>query len=350
MACQLYHHLVRYAVWNNKGGVGKSFLSFVIATEWIKSYPEHNVLVVDMCPQANVSEILLGGNGDGSDHLAKLLENRKTIGGYFDKRINSPHEMIKPDDATDYALHVVDRNDKIPDNVYLVAGDPSLELQVQTINNLSVIPLPEDSWKNVHFWVKDLVESIIENKFGGKETLCILDCNPSFASYTEQAILAADRLIIPCSPDGSSARAIENVSRLVYGFNVPEQYRVASFRAQVDSHAIELPQIHSVVFNRSTIYSKKPSSAFQAMFDQVKNAVTEFMIKEKNHFSQSEEGTFCHMPDAHTVAVVASSLGIPLHKLRAGKHELYDGRETQIVGELLKRYMEKMREMINSLK
>ena len=79
VACQSYHHLVRYAVWNNKGGVGKSFLSFVIATEWIKSYPEHNVLVVDMCPQANVSEILLGGNGDGSDHLAKLLENRKPL-------------------------------------------------------------------------------------------------------------------------------------------------------------------------------------------------------------------------------------------------------------------------------
>jgi chromosome partitioning protein len=81
---------VRYAVWNNKGGVGKTFLSFVLATE-IAHSRNIPVVLVDMCPQANLSEIVLGGNGIGSDRLDGLIQARKTIGGYFDTRINSPH-------------------------------------------------------------------------------------------------------------------------------------------------------------------------------------------------------------------------------------------------------------------
>ena len=85
--------LPRYAVWNNKGGVGKTFVTFITAAEYAGQHPDHQVVVVDMCPQANISEILLGGNGDGAANLASLLKMspRKTIGGYFDQRIASPH-------------------------------------------------------------------------------------------------------------------------------------------------------------------------------------------------------------------------------------------------------------------
>jgi cellulose biosynthesis protein BcsQ len=50
---------MRYAVWNNKGGVGKTFLSFVLATE-IANERKIPVVLVDMCPQANLSESLSG--------------------------------------------------------------------------------------------------------------------------------------------------------------------------------------------------------------------------------------------------------------------------------------------------
>ena len=50
------------------------------------------VYVIDMCPQANVSEIFLGGNGMGTKVLDRILkdhEDRKTIGGNFDSRIKA---------------------------------------------------------------------------------------------------------------------------------------------------------------------------------------------------------------------------------------------------------------------
>jgi cellulose biosynthesis protein BcsQ len=124
---------MRYAVWNNKGGVGKSFLSFILGTEIAHRKPDEHVILVDMCPQANLSEIVLGGNGSGAAKLQTLLagKHRKTVGGYFDARISSPH--LTTGTEADYLLNAHANNKNLPKNLWLIAGDPSLELQAQVI-------------------------------------------------------------------------------------------------------------------------------------------------------------------------------------------------------------------------
>jgi chromosome partitioning protein len=54
-----------YALWNNKGGVGKSYLSFQVAAEYARTHRDQKVLVIDLCPQANSSSVLLGGIIEG---------------------------------------------------------------------------------------------------------------------------------------------------------------------------------------------------------------------------------------------------------------------------------------------
>jgi len=54
-----------YALWNNKGGVGKSYLTFQVAAEYARIHPDQKVLVIDLCPQANASSMLLGGIQNG---------------------------------------------------------------------------------------------------------------------------------------------------------------------------------------------------------------------------------------------------------------------------------------------
>lgn len=333
-----------YAIWNNKGGVGKSFLSFILATEWAHKNPDARVLVIDTCPQANVSEILLGGNGIGHKNLVELIDDNKTIGGYFSSRINSPH--TKTGDEKNFAVLASKYNKEIPSNLYLVAGDPALELQVQTINNIAVQELPLESWKNVHSWVRDLSKNIVDEKFEGRETLCVIDCNPSFASYTAQALLAADRLIAPCSPDGSSARAISNLGRLIYGINTPDMYEKVGFNKRTKDFEMPLPILHMILLNRTTTYSKKPSMAFNAMFEQIKEAANKIIPKLKGVV---EDGLFSNMPDAHTTAIVSSSLGKPIYKLKAGKHELRNGDTTQINGGPFDVYKAELAKIVESL-
>lgn len=325
---------MRYAIWNNKGGVGKSFLSFMLATEYASKVPDQHVILVDMCPQANLSEIVLGGNSNGADQIEELLAagaDRKTIGGYLDKRIASPHALTGSE--TDYLLHASDYSKKMPDNLWLIAGDPSLELQAQVINQIGGQTLPEDAWKNVHCWLRDLLVACTRKL---NNTISLIDCNPSFSAYTELAIIAAERLIVPCSSDGSSARAVDNLSALIYGLGPATAHAGVGFHCRVDDFSLPLPVIHSVVLNRSTQCNKKASKAFGAMFDAIKDRVERLRRTAPQHFVGGE-ASFHEIPDNHSVAIVCSHLGQPLYETHPGRYEAHD-QNPQVNNEPLDRY------------
>lgn len=322
---------MRYAVWNNKGGVGKTFLSFVLATE-IANDRKCPVLLVDMCPQANLSEIVLGGNGIGSERLDGLIKDRKTIGGYFDTRINSPHS--KTGDEKQYLLDARVINENLPKGVYLIAGDPSLELQAQVINQISSQTLPVDSWKNIHLWLSDLVAECVAEL--GHDTVVLIDCNPSFSAYTELSMVASEAVIVPCSSDGSSARAIDNVGSLLYGITPGKDYGSANFSAKAPQFGLPLPPVHSVILNRSTQYSNKASKAFGAMFDEIKTRVGQLQGAAPDHFPATGPN-FADIPDSHSVAIVCSHKGMPLYSLKQGRYKVHD-TEPQVNTEPLERY------------
>lgn len=333
---------MRYALWNNKGGVGKTFLSFILSTE-IAKMNNGIVLVVDMCPQANLSEIILGGNGIGSERLDHLIHERKTIGGYFDSRIKSPHNKTKSE--TDFLIKGSTYNPNLPNNLYLLAGDPSLELQAQVISQISGQLLPVESWINVHSWLDDLVTEC--EAYLGINTNVFVDCNPSFSAYTELAMVAVDSLIIPCSSDGSSARAIDNVGSLLYGVLNGTDYGEANFPARMDHFKMELPTVHSVVLSRSTQYNNKASKAFGAMFDEIKRRTR--TLKDKMPGAFEDDGPrFADVPDSHSVAVVCSHQGKPLYKLTPGRYNVHD-TTPQVNDEPLDRYKQAVEKFISTL-
>ncbi|RWK21102.1 ParA family protein, partial [Mesorhizobium sp.] len=91
-----------YALWNNKGGVGKSYLTFQIAAEYARTHPHQRVLVVDLCPQANASSMILGGMEQGETSIERLASQTpsRTISGYIADRIVSPY--VNPRSGANY--------------------------------------------------------------------------------------------------------------------------------------------------------------------------------------------------------------------------------------------------------
>lgn len=335
----------KYAIWNNKGGVGKTFLSFIVASKYAEEHPDSLVVVVDMCPQANVSEILLGGNGKGATELDKLLgaTPRRTIGGYFDQRISQPHKTTGTE--LSFLTDISQINQNTPKNLRLVAGDPSLEVQTQAINQISGQTLPSSAWANVHQWLVDLVEAI---RVQHPTSVFFIDCNPSFSAYTEIALLAATRIIVPCTADGSSARAIDNIAQLLYGIGVPPAYANATFSAQAQKHNMALPSIHLVPLNRSTQYDKKASKAFTAMYDAIQARVKKLRALKPTHFSLPAGAEFLDVPDAHSVSIVASHEGVPLSKVELGAHDVH-GTTCQVNPEPLDRYQQAVAALVDLL-
>lgn len=338
---------MRYAIWNNKGGVGKTFISFILACEYAKENPQKNVIMVDMCPQANLSEIVLGGNGVGGSKLEELLkpkEKRLTIGGYFDERISSPHKIIGTEG--DYLLFCKQYNKLLPENLYLICGDPSLEIQAQAISQISSQTLPQDSWKNVHRWLVDLIQ-LCSRKYDPENVTVFIDCNPSFSAYTELSMIAAERLIVPCTSDGSSARAIDNIFALLYGKGAGKQYEDVNFYSKAKKYNLSLPVIHQVLLNRSTQYDKMESKAFGAMFDEIKRRV-DIYRKESSLLFSGGNFSYDDIPDSHSVTIVCSHQGMPLYDVKPGQHKIHN-ENPQVNIEPLTRYKEAIAQVIKKL-
>jgi len=206
-----------YALWNNKGGVGKSYLTFQIASEYARTHQNQKVLVIDLCPQANASSMLLGGITVGERNLVKLSTTspRQTISGYVEQRIISPYQ--NPKVGSGFALNVNAFNKRIAKNLFLIVGDEELEVQASRVSN-ATRPGPAQAWRLVHGWISDLIADVRKSwNVKESESAVFIDCNPSFSIYTELAMSASDRLIIPFSADGSCKRAVRAVLSLLYG-------------------------------------------------------------------------------------------------------------------------------------
>jgi chromosome partitioning protein len=181
----------------------------------------------------------------------------------------------------------------------------------------------------------------------GKDAMVFIDCNPSFSAYTELSMVSSDALIIPCSSDGSSARAIDNVGALLYGVATGAKYGAANFSGRATHFKIKLPTTHSVILNRSTQYNKKASKAFGAMFDEIKRRVADLKKQASAYFPKGFP-LFEEIPDSHSVAIVCSHQGIPLYALKPGRYKVHN-TEPQVNLGPLNRYKKAVAAIIKKI-
>jgi len=340
-----------FALWNNKGGVGKSFLTFALACEYAKDNPDESVLVMDLCPQANLTEILLGGKDTAAQALRSMysMSPRCSVGGLFEAKLTSP--FLPLSDITPFLCVPSEYNSNIPKNITLLAGDNLLELLAEAIRQVSQMPLPADAWLKVMNWLRDFGRSFAEVS-DSSDVMILIDCNPSFSIYTQIALSGAESVIVPFTADDSSRRGIENVFALLYGISSSELegYARLSFSKKASTEGISVPKLHTFVSNRVTMYKSKPSSAFEAKSAPIKELVQQAAKSHKRHFEghKASNDLFAEMPDYHSVAVVSSSEGCPLSSLKSGHHTI-DGDVVQVNQTSISRYTKAIKKLVSRL-
>ena len=340
-----------YAFWNNKGGVGKSYLCFIASCEYAHRNPDVDVYVIDLCPQANVSETLMGGYAT-SPALKNLAEQkeRATVAGYLEARLSSPFRPLE--DVRPYVSHPVATNDEIPKNLNLICGDNLLEILAEAIRQTSQLSVPVDAWKQVIGWVKDLAESLA-GLSGDRSAVFMIDCNPSFAIYTQLGLAAAHNIVVPFTADDSSRRAIENVLALTYGVGDDHiaAYSRINFSRRASNEGVSVPLLHTFGSNRVTYYENKASKAFQAATNNIQGTLRKIHTQYPHVFSNPASdpiSSFVTVPDYHSACIVSSMKGIPLHKLMAGPQNVADERVQINVGPLT-RYRNALENFVNAL-
>lgn len=338
---------IKYAFWNNKGGTGKTSIAFQAITLYAESHPDERVLAIDVCPQANLSELMLGGiNNRGSDKLLARqgLVPRCSVGGYFQLRLPSPY-TVPAFSAADFITHPHALNRAVPANIDLVCGDPLLELQANAVNTLANNQIPgSNPWIEVVDWLRDYIDTI-ENEYD----VIFFDCNPSFSLYTQIALSAADLLVLPVMADDSSRRAIQNAFSLVYGLKLPSEiYMAFAFATKLKAAGRQLPKVHLIVKNRLTQYMGA-ASAYAAVLDAIERDVMQLLKSNPEifNFTNVKDG-FAELRDFGTTGVVAFAKGLPFSEVHVGKQTV-NGHRVQVKKDYLENAQEAMDAMVATL-
>lgn len=371
-----------YVIWNNKGGVGKTTLTFHITTQYAMQHRNENgaplnVLVIDLCPQANISMTLLSSpEFYGSRHLPTLFRKGKTISHYLQKSTQRGLTVK----AKEFLTHVSQYNPQVPANVFLLCGDMSLELVGRHLEHLrsGYDVLDDRPWLDNTCSIRNFIECS-ENKVegvsqGDEEWVVFIDTNPAFSVYTEIALAAAKKLIIPINSDDFSVEALRAMLDFVYGI-YPEQgqeeqnqnfeaYRQYMFCSKATRYNLRLPKINLLVNNRVKMYNTRTTAAFSAMGKQNLKVLFEAYMQNQAHkqcFSACErqiddedafaEQYFIDLHDFHSTGIISLHIGCPLSGLKGmkGKARISEEFEAKIEGRSLATYITTLEALIQKL-
>ena len=173
---------MRRVVFNQKGGVGKSTITCNLAA--ISAQQGKRTLVIDLDPQGNSTQYLLGVSGDSLD---------STLADFFDQTLNF---KLNPKATSDFIV-------ASPfDGLHVMPSHPQLEeLQSKLESRYKIYKL------------RDALDEL-----AGDYDCVYIDTPPALNFYTRSALIAANACLIPFDCDDFSRRALysllENVEEI----------------------------------------------------------------------------------------------------------------------------------------
>lgn len=292
-----------------------------------------------MCPQANASTALLTnrdefGEGQPGDQVLMKMSSWKVScidaeGSRFsyDKSVCG-YLMAKTDkrgfEFEEFLVKPVLSNKSLPTNMYLLCGDHYLEVIAKRLDGeRSLPPTKGGPWRKVTEFMKAFVDGVVAADKSNREYTFFIDTNPSFSIYTELAVLAANRLIVPFNADDFSRTAVKSILYFLYGYKTNNELQVKYehlkeyefwYRAQQEN--VILPQIFLLINNKITPYGKGVAKAFIAKEMEINGDIKGVIGKKPRFFVNPNDSEIIRrLNDFHTVAVQCLHLGCPLRNL-----------------------------------
>ncbi|KAL6070082.1 hypothetical protein QOT17_007143 [Balamuthia mandrillaris] len=345
------HNTQTFVMWNNKGGVGKSTLTFNIVCEYARQFPDRKVLVMDMCPQANSTSFFLGGGPSGFRAAEELMsEGRTTIARYIGENLDQ--QMKRP--AQDYLIQPKNYSDYVPENVYLLPGDNKLDMIASQLEDKAgvktVLKGSPQPYYVVHTMMRRFIEEVTSQNDGGAASWVVFaDTNPAFTVYTRMALCSCDKLLVPCNPDDFSVNAVKMITDLLCGAIAPAPYSFTTFAKKAAKYGLPLPKLRLVIANRFLVREGMTPRLYKGTQDRLSNTVLSVLKNDQNKdflypLQTSADSTITGMsvtvgqfsdfyttvvPLFHSAGVFSSYSGIPMSFMLPGDKEI-EGKKTKI--------------------
>lgn len=213
-----------YAMCNLRGGIGKTTLAFNV------SYLVDDLLVVDTCPQGNLSYFY-----DNSYYAGQQTNVRNMLLPYLVPGLGKSTRVAAYIGATNE--YFSKRN-----NYYIPSSEELYLLPSQLITAINQAtglqqPQKDEALKSILYSLKNEIErELVENNLDK----CIIDTSPFFAGATQLAWYAADALVIPVRTDQQSIKSLELLINTLSSSQ-------SEFRKYLPENDMNIPKIQMVV-------------------------------------------------------------------------------------------------------
>lgn len=184
--------MVRRVVYNKKGGVGKTTITCNLAS--ICATSNLKTLVIDLDPQANSSHYLMG------EKYNDVVDTGKTIYDFYKASLESgsvfklnPFSSAKNTPAPDPRTYIHKTRFK---HLYIIPSHPQLpQIEAQLISKHKIYKL------------KEMIDKFKDFK------AVFIDTPPAMNFFSQSALIAANRCLIPFDCDAFSKDAIFEVGQ-----------------------------------------------------------------------------------------------------------------------------------------
>lgn len=190
---------------NMKGGVGKTTLTKEIGYH-LATVKNLKVLLVDVDPQINLTQSIFRKFGFApSESIAHSMEKSEEIDSYRNIKVTKASiqnilngNISNQNPTSDYTKAIVD----IPNtNLSIIPGEFGLDFTNRNLNGGQL--------------ENGLYNFIYKNNLKNKFDYILIDCPPTYSSYTISALKPSDYYIIPVRPEAYSILGVNMLEEVI---------------------------------------------------------------------------------------------------------------------------------------
>jgi chromosome partitioning protein len=299
----------RYAISNLRGGIGKSTVTFNLAFMFSR---KSSTLVLDLCPQRNLTESIMRGQAAAV-----------TIATSLRPKVLGPAFGVAPEEIS---YRLASLNDKflggkkswfIPGDGSLFAFPSSLYQQLQQAMAAS----NQSAVKNILMSLREIIEDEMEDKGC---SICLMDCSPFYAGATHLAWCAADAIIIPVRVDEHSIDSLELTLEMLS--KKSSDFNIWAGRAG----DLPVPKVAAIVM--TMVGARSPKKGVKDLASQMYvERAYKVAAKFPELFAQDDPAdAFAITDDFMSAGRISGALSIPIPMLQVGSFHTVDGRRLQV--------------------
>lgn len=246
--------MVTLSLFNNKGGVGKTTLTWNLSVALAAK--GKSVLLIDFDPQCNLSIATLGDT-----NFARLLQtNAQKPFGQTIRAFGQPYiqQNRPPEVIINHPKHPMPQQ---AGHLDIVAGDFWLNNLSDTLNVGTDLIAGTSIYR---FLMPHLISEAASQATGIDYDYVLIDLPPSFNTLVRSALYCSDYFIVPCTADMFSAYCIGLIGEMLPKFATDWQQGVARYLAGNTHDAVlstkGQPKFAGWVFNGFDMRKKQGAS------------------------------------------------------------------------------------------